>query len=345
MTTERIYKKYGPESRFTHDAVDDNWWQESAFTGWADPERGIGGAFRLGLEPNHDGKGRVTLWSGVTTPDHAIYHRCERFPYTATSRGERSWSAGDVVSFAYDEANDRLARWTLRDEGITLDLEIEDLHTPVALFPSSGWSLKERQARDHLECGLRVRGEVTLAGRRYAVDCGGYRDHSWGVRHWNTLTAHRWMTGTLDNGTSFCMAVFSGIDGSRFSAGMIIDHATDTAQYSEDIDCIVFMEADGCSHRGGVSIMRMPDGSEHKFEFEPIARAPVAWHEAVACLDAPCKVRSGSAQGVGILESNTNPQQGQVKPQNLVSATIENGLYTKAEQLSLRMPARKLLGL
>ena len=346
MSEDKIYKRYGPDARFTHDPEADEWWQESSFLGWYDPDSNIGGAMRLGLEPNHGGTGRVTLWSGVVTPDHAIYHRTDRLPYGPESRGARRWAATDVASFEYDDADDRLARWTLKDEGVDLKLTVEDLHTPVALFPTAGWSIHDRQARNHLECGVAVRGTVELDGRSYQVNSKGYRDHSWGIRHWNTLVAHRWMTGTLNNGRSFAMASFLNFDGTLFRAGMIIDHATDSATYSEDIDSVVFIEADGCSHRGGFSVMRMPDGSEHRFEFEPFARAPLSWHEHTACVDAPCRVRCGDAEGIAILETTTNAQQGVERPlDNLLSATIKNGLHRAPERVTMRRSIRELMGL
>lgn len=342
-----LYKVYGSDARFTHQPEADEWWQESSFLGWLDADSGIGGIFRLGLEPNWNGTGRVTLWSGVTTPDHAVYHRSDHFPFTPESRGERSWSGASgacSVSYEYDADDDRKGRWHLRDGGISVDLEITDLHTPKATFPSAGWTMKDRQAKDHLECGVGVRGRVEIAGRAYVIDGHGYRDHSWGIRHWDTLVAHRWQTGTLDNGTSFQITSWLNIDGTLFRQGMIVDHETDVATYSNDIDSIVFLEADGCSNRGGVTVMRMPDGAEHRFVFEPIGRAPVSWHEHVACLDAPSIVRCGDAKGVGIFETTNNPQQGKTKPlDTMVSGTVTNGLHTAPERVRLHRPFGNLL--
>lgn len=319
------YRIYGPEARFSHDSLGEEFWQESVFLCWYDVNRSVGGVMRLGVEPNLEGGG-VALWANVLTPDHAVYHRTNRLPYGPESRRLRGFSAQTVAGFDY--IDEQRASWTLRDEGVSVDLEIVDLHQPVALFPESGSVVKDQLAKSHLECGVNVRGSVALAGRRYVIDGQGYRDHSWGIRHWTAIAGHRWLTGTLGDSRTFALTAWSNADGTIFKHGFICDYTADTIAYSNQLDELVYMETDGCSHRGGSAIMTMPDGTQHRFDFEPLTKGVISYYGCVACLDTPCRVRCDGLEGVGDFEISTNPHRGANAPSDdLVSAFIVNGLY------------------
>jgi hypothetical protein len=81
-----------------------------------------------------------------------------------------------------------------------------------------GLALRMRSGA-HYEQSMRVRGEVTIAGARFACDGGGHRDHSWGPRDWGTLQHMRWLTGQMD-GLAF-NAVYITLAGSSVTNGYV----------------------------------------------------------------------------------------------------------------------------
>jgi hypothetical protein len=57
--------------------------------------------------------------------------------------------------------------------------------------------------RMHLEHGGRFKGSFTLGGRRIAVDCTGYRDHSMSQRTFTTLDSETWAHCAFPSGKVF----------------------------------------------------------------------------------------------------------------------------------------------
>lgn len=327
LTSKFDYRRFGPDDRCSHVASDDEFWQESAFLCWYDPVHRIGAVWRVGNEPNLQGGG-AALWSNLLTPDHSIFHRTDRLRYSPSARSQTGLRAEDALVFEYDPGDVRRTHWTMRDKDASADIVAQDLHTPVALFPETGAIVKEKQAKNHLECAVTVTGVAVLDGRRYDVQGYGYRDHSWGIRHWLAIAGHRWLTGTLGNSKTFAMCSFLHEDGSIFKHGYLCDYREGAIEYSDDIDIVVYMESDCVSHRGGIARMRMSDGTTHRFEFEPYTKAVVSYYGGVACLDVPCRVRSGKLDGFADFEISTNPHRGLKPPfDNLESAFVENGIY------------------
>lgn len=330
------YQSYGTEQRVSHESSgDQEFFQESAFLYWYDQSRKIGGIWRVGNEPNLKGGG-AALWSNLLTPDHALFHRVDRLGYSREQRMPRGLTAGGALTFEYDAEDVRRSHWTMRDEGASAQLIAEDLGPPLALFPETGSIIHEKQARHHLEVGVKVRGVATLDGRRYDIDGFGYRDHSWGPRYWLAIAGHRWLTGTLGDSKTFGICAFLQEDGSIFRHGYVCDYRKGEIDYTDDVDILVRLEVDCVSHRGGTATLRMMDGTIHHFEFEPHTKAVVSYYGGIACLDVPCLVKSAGLEGVSDFEISTNPHRGTEPPfDRLCSAVIANGMY-RGDSLLLR---------
>lgn len=321
------YTAYGPEDRFSHAAAQhEEYFQESGFLCWYDERQKIGGVWRIGNEPNLKGGG-AAIWSNLVTPDHALFHRTDRLnePQQAAERG---WTAGSALAFEYDADDERISHWSMREDRAKAELIAEDLHRPVALFPNTGSKVKEKQAKQHLEVGVKVCGWAELDGKMYEVDGYGYRDHSWGQRHWLAIAGHRWLTGTLGDSHTFAMTSFLHDDGSVFQHGYLCDYKRGLIEYTDEIDILVHTEIDCVGHRGGTAAMRMRDGTVHRFAFEPHTKAVLSYYGGVACLDVPCRVRCGDLTGFADFETSTNPHRGLEAPfDRLRSTVVRNGLY------------------
>lgn len=112
--------------------------------------------------------------------------------WTATYEG-----AGQLV------ASEELAEGALRDGKvvpISLEVEISALSDPW--YPGEHDQALEEQlwAANHYEQHLRIKGSVSVDGQQYAIDSTGYRDHSWGQRHFAGIRGHTWLMAQFPSG-------------------------------------------------------------------------------------------------------------------------------------------------
>jgi len=142
---------------------------------------------------------------------------------------------GPTCRFEYDGR----CHWTIDDpaEKVTAQLVVDDFHPAVGFLPKSSSNVVSDFASNHSECNGRVTGELTVDGRQYKVDGLGIRDHSWGIRIWNRLRAHRWIAGVFDDRTGFCAMSWTGADGKL--------HASRLAPLVHDM-CLIFARGLPC---------------------------------------------------------------------------------------------------
>ncbi|HVR51470.1 MAG TPA: hypothetical protein VMS38_17145 [Pseudorhodoferax sp.] len=73
---------------------------------------------------------------------------------------------------------------------------------PVALDPAHA------VYRGHTEQHMAVHGHITVDGQRHAVSGGtGYRDKSWGPRHWHSFYWYKWLPVALDDGFGILLSL------------------------------------------------------------------------------------------------------------------------------------------
>ena len=79
-------------------------------------------------------------------------------------------------------------------------------------------ALRMRSGR-HYEQSVRVRGTITIEGKRFDVDGTGHRDHSWGLRDFGLAQRWRWLSGQMD-GLAF-NAMYLTIAGTHVTNGYV----------------------------------------------------------------------------------------------------------------------------
>lgn len=192
----------GTEER-RHQAGPEEWWGESWYYDFVTDDGGLGGYMRLGLYPN---RGVAWYW---------LYLVGDDLPLIRIRDHKISCPTDDNFTFEGDGWTSQLRwddpRWLLTAEGQALALSDpleayrgehgSPIQVRVALDwegigPIYHWGLTTRY-----EQTSRIRGDVTIGGEHYRVDCLGQRDHSWGVRSWDTPNC--WSAGRLDDGTSY----------------------------------------------------------------------------------------------------------------------------------------------
>jgi len=175
-----------------HPAGDDPDWQESAYLAWRDPLSGLGGNHRIGNEPN---RRTANLWCGVYHQDGTRF-RCN-------GEGLDQPVLDDVVAgvFGVGAGPQRIfhdgarLRFVLDGDGCRADLVITDegersFADAKTFSGASGTTGTIFSNNFHVAC--RVSGTVELDGRRAeVVDVPAWRDHSWGVRRWDSFVSSR----------------------------------------------------------------------------------------------------------------------------------------------------------
>lgn len=237
-----------------HDGDGDPLWQESMFVAWFDPDRGIGGAQRVG---HAIGAGSVNLWSGVVTAEGVRWRRdVEEAPADAADRTPDRFGAPGTAFVATGGLGIEV-----REDDVQVDLTLEDFYPAMPVWNSKeSHEVAERIAPSHQEASGRAHGSVVLDGRRYEVDGHFHRDHSWGAREWSQIVSHRWVVGTCGPELSFSAVVVQGPGHRYIREGAIVRHGEVTP--ASTVDIVTWIEPDGISHRGGEVRFLLDTGEE-----------------------------------------------------------------------------------
>jgi hypothetical protein len=122
------------------------------------------------------------------------------------------------------------------DNDNSVDLMVEDV-LPAVLTAEG----------NHLDQPMRVKGELVLRGKRYAIDCYNVRDRSWGKARPETLMPlppNSWMTGVFNDHFAFNCTVLDHASGQPERNGTFVvpdDQALNTGWVYRDgkLGCIV----------------------------------------------------------------------------------------------------------
>lgn len=307
-----------------HPASKDEWWQESVTLIWWDLDNYVGGFHRIGHEPNRQEGPMVYLTNSLFTKDH-VYRRSEFIPMQAGDSFANGFAGGKPGDgHCRFEFVDGKARWTLHDADVAMDVVATDYHTPIDIWPKSG-ELGKDVAPEHMEVASGVTGEVTVKGKKYNIKGVAFRDHGWGLRHWDKIMVYRWVVGVFDETLSVFAMTFLSPDGTLSKFGLVLK---DGKLYSaKDVDIATYIEADGFTHRGGRVRVTLSTGEVMDMECEILQKGTVNSHHGNTWLDTFCKMTYGDKVGVCDFEIANRPFQGTMPPVRLEKAIMENGLF------------------
>jgi len=209
-----------------HPVGDDPDWQESAYLAWRDPASGLGGNHRIGNEPNRQ---TANLWCGLYHQDGTRF-RCNgegldqlvlddddvAGVFGLCAGPQRIFHDGAQLRFVLDGDGCR-ADFVITDEGERSFANAKTFSSP------SGATGTIFSNNFHVAC--RVTGTVELDGRRAdVIDASAWRDHSWGVRRWDSFVSSRSFGGSHgvgDDALHFRFASMVGSNGSFFRIGAL----------------------------------------------------------------------------------------------------------------------------
>lgn len=169
-----------PGDEHLHERNNDSFWNESAWFGFAVPERNMTGWFYFYHRPNMGfSEGGVALWdhTGENLWDCLYYDwDMHDFPQGA-----------DMFDFTLDNGLSVKCIEELKHHRLSYkssEFQIECDFTAFMPPHNTGFEvgLLDEYGKGHFEQGGRVQGTMYLGGERIEIDCLNGRDHSWGRR-------------------------------------------------------------------------------------------------------------------------------------------------------------------
>jgi hypothetical protein len=317
-------------------------WSESFFFSFYDDEAGVGGAMRVGQELNN---GTANCWYGIMSAEGWRYlHNGQDYPITDADRTAEglgiSWENGSS-HLVFDEQG--IGTFTGRCDDTAIDLRVENFHPMSQMWPIGEAGVhhhvEQTMAHGHFEGSGRATGTLTAHGQTYQIDALCHRDHSWGPREWKGFSGHRWIVGGLGEELSFSglIAITTGGDettGGVLQGGIIARGAE--VEFLEHTDCILYLEPDGLTYRGGNATFYPPSGEPIHVELEPVNAVEFTIRDRYYMETAQlCRATDGEGRtGYAYLEASLNTRMGQFPVQHLISASVQEG-YTEIDPTAL----------
>lgn len=210
--------KLDPRDEYTHEPEAAGNYNESMYFNAFDTAQGIGLWVRIGNRP-HEGHAEMSCC--VYLPDGRVGFMYGR----PVIRGNREMAAGGMrfdvrepfkrlrVSYEGElllmddplvmaDPSAAFKRYPKKPAALELDFEgVSPMHGgEIVNLDGSRWQLDPEHAvyRGHTEQHMAVRGQVTVDGQRIELRDGtGYRDKSWGPRHWHSFSWYKWVPVTF----------------------------------------------------------------------------------------------------------------------------------------------------
>jgi hypothetical protein len=162
------------DDRLHPPASNDPWWTETCWFSFAHPSERLSGSFYPLFRPNQGVVSlAVSVWDdGAHEPWRVLHHRADwHLPVPHADLDQLA-----LRGLRY-EVQEPLRRYRVSYQDgarFSAELEYEGLIAPHEAGVRGG--------HGHLDQPCRVRGEISLRGRRIAIDHPDMRDRSWGLR-------------------------------------------------------------------------------------------------------------------------------------------------------------------
>jgi hypothetical protein len=310
-------------------------WQESVVLAWWDPRAGLAGQHRIGREPNA-GPGATALWSGLFRADGSLFRANEAdlplvdSPHNGFLAGhQHMFHDGQSLRFESDQPGFAMDLAVTDIEGTFIDFD-KSTNAPAESYNAADGSGEAEYFSYHVESEVRVRGTVEFDGSPHEIDGFGWRDHSWGVRHWDDILAVRFFAGgdgTAANAYVFLSATTRAGTLRRMGKlrvdGVQLDVESARSVYHLDDDWAAVPEAE--------FVYTLRDGTQHRLRYETFG-GYVAQTRHVAFETVGRVSLDGREVGWALCESVNNPRASPNPPAFVLADRMTNGLSIGARE-------------
>jgi hypothetical protein len=292
------------ELRHPHTGIPE--WRESQWYCFDMPEYEMGGAIYYAYTPNTPTPS-ARLIAYITRgwnrePNKLLYSFERDFPIPADE-----WDDLRVGGIARFKRLEPLKRWQLSfHDGQRLDFDIDvDLYAGNWHWIDNPLETPKCLAGDRYHRPYAGTGEMTLDGKRYALNFTGDSDHSWGPRRWGPLYKSKYVAGQCGRDWAMSFIEIVAADGGVIPYGFVWDGKRMSPISSVEITADY--DEDGI-HRGVVMNIVDDEARLTRVEGQCFATAPTET-EAVSNRDCyfTFSVNRGQHAGSGILSFYWNP--------------------------------------
>jgi hypothetical protein len=245
---EGIRIRLEPEDEYTHPLEAAENFNESMYFNLFDPERKLGGWFRLANRPN-EGKGEMSIC--LYLPDGRIAFMFKRPECTHNDAFDNGGMRFEVlepfkrVRLSYEGSVCLLENpMDMMDPGkafktnpivkASLALDFEGVSPMFGGEPvkEDGSKIEEKAeeafARGHYEQHMAGAGVLTLGEERFELSGYGLRDHSWGPRYWQNIAWYRWLPMNFGRDFAMMLSIVTRPDGQQRMGGMVLENGAYT---------------------------------------------------------------------------------------------------------------------
>lgn len=211
-------------------------WRESQWYCFDMPELEMGGAIYYAYTPNTPNPSAKLIayltrgWN--RTPNTLLYSYEQDFPIPTDE-----WDDLDVGGIARFKRIEPLRRWQVGfHDGKRLDIELDvDLYAGNWHWIDNLYETPKYLAGDRYHRPYAGTGEMTLDGKRYALNLTGDSDHSWGPRRWGPLYKSKYVAAQCGRDWAVSLIELVATDGSKRPHGFVWDGRRLTAISSLEI--------------------------------------------------------------------------------------------------------------
>jgi hypothetical protein len=292
-------------------------WTENIAWSLHDPKTGVSIFAHLGrLQPDR------RIWEGLSLiylPDGTLVNRSLGVSLAQARNGEYHYQPiipAKLWHYKFDGVAQRvdpqaLLHRPLGDEPFEVaayDLVFDALQPVFNMHHSN-----RESERMHLEHAGRFQGTVTAAGRRYDIDCTGYRDHSVSRRTFTTLDTETWTNCAFPSGRVFSLLEVRRGERRILEGQVFIDGKMELAK---PLDVPDLQDSAGGPHSGTIALesasgrhdiqWEIIDGRFLPFQLmRPVGMRPgidLADPDNMLAVESPAKFTWGGEVGFGWME-------------------------------------------
>jgi hypothetical protein len=238
--------KLDPRDEYTHPPEAAGNYNESMYFNAFDSVRRVGAWVRIGNRPNEghaemtcciylpDGRVGFMFGRPAITGNEQMAAAGMRFEVLEPFKRHRVTYEGEVLlmddPLAMADPSAAFKRYPKRPASIALEFEgVSPMHGgEIVGMDGERLELDPEHAvyRGHTEQNMAVDGHITVDGVRHEVSSGtGYRDKSWGPRHWHSFFWYKWLPVTFSRDFGILLSIKGRPEGgpNRISGNVLRD--------------------------------------------------------------------------------------------------------------------------
>ncbi len=233
-----------PEDDYMHPVEAAQNFNESMYFNVFDPQRQIGGWFRIGNRPN---EGYAEMTSCIYLPDGKVGFMFRR----ASIANNDAFNAGGMQIEVVEPHKRLQVRYTgklcvlanpheMADPKAAFrnnpSIESEIVLDYVGVSPVTGgepvnadgsrieMDAEKSFARGHTEQHVAASGKIRIGDTTYEIDGFGLRDHSWGPRYWQAIHWYRWCPMNFGRDFAMMLSVTCGAGQPPRQGGVVLEN-------------------------------------------------------------------------------------------------------------------------